>query len=165
MPFDYRDVAANTSKWYKSYNEKAMTLKVEVACDDEMHEELKECLSDEAYKLINPTDGCVDFQMKFKVCSVCNGRGKHVNPSVDAHGITAEEWDRDWSYEGREMYMSGAYDVSCYECGGQRVVPEINIDPCYFTNALNEIKKLVDSNLAEEASYRQMCMMEQAMGA
>lgn len=164
MYFDHRDIAANTRKWYESYDEKTMTIRISVACDDEVYEELKECLGEEAHKLIDE-DGCVSLPMYFVVCSTYNGKGKHVNPSIDAHGITAEEWDRDWSYEDREMYLDGFYDVSCYECGGKRVVPEIDSKGYCFTTAMKEIKELIDDNIAEEASYTRMCMMERAMGA
>lgn len=51
------------------------------------------------------------------VCPTCNGRGRHVNPSIDAHGISSSEFDEDPQFE--EEYKSGAYDVSCYECGGR----------------------------------------------
>lgn len=165
MYFDSRDVAANTNKWYKSYDERSMTLKIEVACDDEVYEDLKDSLSAEAYKLIDPNDGCVTLRMKFEVCPLCNGKGRHVNPSIDAHGICADEWDRDWSYEDRESYMSGAYDVTCYECNGNKIVPEIDKNPYFYTDAIKEVVELVDALRAEEASYVQMCMMERAMGA
>lgn len=65
------------------------------------------------------------FPAVMKVCGTCEGKGTHVNPSIDAHGITAEEWDRDWSYEDRDNYMNGFYDVTCYECGGNNVVPKV----------------------------------------
>lgn len=165
MHFDHRDVAANTRNWYKSFDETAMTVEVEVACDDEVFEELEESLSKEAYKLIDQETGCVTIRVKFGVCPTCNGKGTHVNPSIDSHGITADEWDRDWSYEDREAYMSGGYDVSCYECHGKRVVPEINRDKYYFTDAIKEIVEIVESGIADEADYVRTCMMERAMGA
>jgi len=164
MNFDHRDVAANTSKWYQSFDEKTMTVVVEVACDEEVQEDLKDDLSEEAYKLIDE-NGCVTFPMKFVVCPTCNGKGTHVNPSIDAHGITSDEWDRDWSYEDREMYMSGFYNVPCYGCNGKRVMPEINTDLYRFSEELKEIKELVDRNIADERSYIRECMMERMMGA
>lgn len=62
------------------------------------------------------------FPSKKEVCPRCNGEGKHVNPNVDGHGITAEEWEQDWDDESREMYFSGGYDVMCEECHGHNVV-------------------------------------------
>jgi len=162
MYFDCRDVLANTKKWYESYDEKTMTLKVEVSHDDEEYEELKECLSDEAHKLINPNDGCVTFNMMFKVCPLCYGKGYYVNPSIDSHGISAEEWDNYWSHEEQDFYINGGYNIKCEECEGRRVVPEINTH--YFTDALKEIKKLIEFNIKEEESYIKMYMMERKMG-
>jgi hypothetical protein len=71
-----------------------------------------------------PLDCVLPF--KFEVCGTCGGKGSHVNPSIDSHGITASEWEEDYDEESRETYMSGGYDVPCNECGGQRVVPEID---------------------------------------
>ena len=108
--YDCRDAASFEKPWYKRYDKKHMTVTVNLYYENDDGEEVEE-----EY----------DFPMKFEVCGLCNGKGSHVNPSIDSHGISAEEWDRDWSYEDRETYMSGGYDVSCYECDGQRVVPEL----------------------------------------
>ena len=164
MNFDYRDVAANTDRWYEHINTKNMTVIVNVACDEESLENLKEDLSEEAYNLIDE-NGCVILPMKFKVCSTCNGKGTHVNPSIDSHGITEEEWNRDWSYEEQETYLSGGYDIACYECHGEKVVPEININSYNITNPMREIIEIIDSNIREEMLYTRSCMMERALGA
>lgn len=58
---------------------------------------------------------------KYEVCPTCGGRGSYVNPSIDSHGITAEEWDT-WDDEEREGYFAGYYDITCEECEGLRVV-------------------------------------------
>ena len=55
-----------------------------------------------------------------EVCPLCEGEGKHVNPSIDAHGITADEFAEDPDF--RDDYTSGTYDVTCNECHGLRVV-------------------------------------------
>lgn len=47
------------------------------------------------------------------ICSRCEGEGKHVNPNVDGHGISAEEWEQEWDKESREGYFRGDYDVTC----------------------------------------------------
>lgn len=57
----------------------------------------------------------------WEVCRVCRGNGHHVNPSIDAHGITWQEFDDDPEFE--EEYRSGFYNVTCYECKGLRVLP------------------------------------------
>jgi hypothetical protein len=49
-----------------------------------------------------------------------------VDHPAFSNGITAEEWDRDWSYEDRENYLSGMYDQPCpgdgiYPCENGKV--------------------------------------------
>lgn len=69
----------------------------------------------------NEIEFYVAVTCRFEVCPACEGRGSHVNPSIDDRGITSSEW-AEWDEDDRETYISGGYDVSCYECGGQRVV-------------------------------------------
>src|SRR4051812_45033702 len=59
---------------------------------------------------------------RFVVCPTCQGRGTHVNPAIDGHGITQDEMDE----QGPDFfddYMAGAYDGRCTEGGGRNVVP------------------------------------------
>ena len=73
--------------------------------------------------LVGDDDEEVEIPSRFEVCDRCAGRGTHVNPNIDGHGITADEWwGPDWDDESREMYLSGGYDVTCQECDGARVV-------------------------------------------
>ncbi len=64
--------------------------------------------------------------LKFEVCETCDGRGRHVNPSIDSHGLTAEDFYDDPDFA--EDYFSGRYDVACHECHGERVTPELDED-------------------------------------
>lgn len=57
---------------------------------------------------------------KYVICPTCGGEGKTVNPNVDAHGLTAEDFAEDPDFA--ENYMSGLYDVTCGACDGKRVV-------------------------------------------
>lgn len=66
-------------------------------------------------------DLVVDLPARYEVCGRCDGAGKHVNPSIDGNGITSSEW-AEWDEDERDSYMNGAYDVTCEECGGLRVV-------------------------------------------
>lgn len=50
------------------------------------------------------------------ICPVCSGNGAHVNPNIDAHGISREEFDEDPDF--REDYMSGVYNITCATCSG-----------------------------------------------
>jgi RecJ-like exonuclease len=75
--------------------------------------------------LVDDGEGCeteVEIPIEFDVCDTCEGKGTHVNPSIDAHGITEDEWGQ-WDSDEQEFYMSGGYDVECHECAGKRVIP------------------------------------------
>jgi len=148
---DHRYVAIHTNKWWKSYDERKRTVTVDVSdyiCDFEDEDNFEELM-----KLVE--DGCVTLPLSFEVCGTCNGFGSHVNPDIDSHGITAEEWDRDWSYEDRDNYFSGLYDVTCYECNGNKVVPEIVSS--YLSDSQKKILEIIDnqrSSLAQDARDR-----------
>ncbi len=64
--------------------------------------------------------------MKWALCSVCNGNGSHVNPSIDSGGLSAEDFDEDPDFA--ESYMSGAYDQTCNKCRGRTTVPVVDVD-------------------------------------
>lgn len=50
------------------------------------------------------------------ICPVCEGDGTTVNPSIDAHGLTHEDFADDPDFA--EDYMSVTYDVPCGACDG-----------------------------------------------
>jgi hypothetical protein len=62
---------------------------------------------------------------KWVVCPACLGEGKTVNPNIDAHGLTAEDFFEDPDFA--EDYRSGVYDQTCLACCGQRVVSQARI--------------------------------------
>lgn len=72
-----------------------------------------------------------EFRIKFEVCDRCQGTGSHCNPAIDGNGLTREDFDADPDFE--EGYFDGRYDVSCEDCNGERVVPEIATDESKFT--------------------------------
>ena len=86
-----------------------------------------------------------------------------MNPNVDGHGITAEEWNQDWTPEEREGYFTGVYDVVCRKCQGLRVVAEIAVD------ALDEEQKGIYARWREVQKELAECdrinAMERATGA
>ena len=98
--------------------------------------------------------------VRFGVCETCEGRGTHVNPSIDAHGIGAEEWMHDWDDEEREGYLNGRYDVECAECKGLRVVEVLDEN-----TAADEVKAAWDNWLAESWSSWAEQEAERRMGA
>jgi RecJ-like exonuclease len=105
---DSRVIAGERGTWYLTFDEANM---VAVVC---IYED-------------NGDETQVEVPVKYEVCPTCDGKGTHVNPAIDAGGITSSEWE-EWDDEDRESYMSGAYDVRCYECQGKRVVPVLDRD-------------------------------------
>ncbi len=124
---DKREINHN---WYESFDAKAMTLTVEVT-NGYMSETLT-------------------VPAKFVVCEVCDGKGTHVNPSIDSHGISSEEFAEDPDFF--EDYRSGVYDVACSSCGGLRVVPEVSDDASKDDQARIE-KHLEDFFASEREQY------------
>jgi len=101
----------------------------------------------------------------YEVCSTCEGKGKHVHPDIDSHGISAQEFAEDPDFQ--ESYFSGAYDVTCYECKGSNVVPEVDIKAItdMGTDEEKATLKLWREAWDEEISYRRECEAERRMGA
>lgn len=60
------------------------------------------------------------------VCSVCNGAGSHVNPSIDCGGLSAEDFAEDPDFA--EDYGAGVYDQTCNKCLGRTTVRAVNLD-------------------------------------
>lgn len=100
-----------------------------------------------------------ELPAKFEVCPRCRGEGSHVNPSIDGHGITGEEWNGpDWDDDSREMYMSGGYDVPCHRCGGKRVIAVLDRDVADpdILKAYDDQERELRELEAEEAAERRM---------
>ena len=94
-----------------------------------------------------------ELPMKWAVCYVCEGRGTHVNPSIDAGGISAESFYEDPDFA--EEYMRGTYDQTCNLCKGRTTVPAVDWD------ALSEDeRKAYQQQLREEDDDRACQMAE-----
>lgn len=127
---DYRDVAANLPDWFE-FDEKRMQIRFEPEEGEE-----------------------IEASAQFVVCGVCDGKGSHVNPSIDAHGITGEEW-AEWGDDEKESYLAGGYDVPCNRCGGRRVVPTIDEhEPAHVQKAFHA-RARAQWALAREISHEQ----------
>jgi hypothetical protein len=59
------------------------------------------------------------------ICTLCRGEGHHVNPSIDAGGLSADDMNDDPDFA--EGYRRGDYDVSCARCGGSGKVREAEL--------------------------------------
>ena len=106
----------------------------------------------EAVAIINGED--VTMPVQWAVCPTCEGAGSHVNPSIDAGGISPEDFEADPDFE--EAYRSGRYDVPCYECGGRRVVA-VPIDKAD--------RKAIARQREGDREFAAMCRLEERMGA
>lgn len=96
------------------------------------------------------------FPAKPVVCYRCRGTGRHVNPGIDGHGLGPEDFEDE---DFREAYFSGAYDVVCHECKGERVVLEIDEERLSrkqdrFLGAVNQFAADMAQTYAEEAAER-----------
>lgn len=60
------------------------------------------------------------------ICTLCHGDGTHVNPSIDAGGLSREDFDNDPDFA--ESYMRGDYDVTCARCGGSGKLRESELE-------------------------------------
>lgn len=92
------------------------------------------------------------------VCPTCHGEGKHVNPSIDCGGLTADDFRDDPDLE--EGYMRGHYDVECYGCKGLRVVrvvDEASMTPELLAMWEAERRAAADCRAMEAAERRMGC--------
>jgi len=96
--------------------------------------------------------------MCWVVCPVCNGAGTHVNPSIDAGGISGEEFAEDPDFA--EAYMAGEYDQQCNQCGGRSTIQAPDWDAMAV-----DTKRLYERQLAEEAADHACHMAELRAGA
>lgn len=94
---------------------------------------------------------------KFEVCSTCDGRGRHVNPSIDSHGLTAADFAEDPDFA--EDYRAGVYDVACYACDGRRVELVVDREAC-----APEILARYDQRVADHHGYLAEVEAERRMG-
>lgn len=110
------------------------------------------------------TEEEVEIPTKYEVCHTCRGEGKHVHPDIDGNGISMEEWNGpNWDDDEREAYMSGRYDVICYECGGDRVTKVVDWDTLMVSDP--KLAKEYERYLDDKHYHDQISEMERRMGA
>jgi len=142
---DARDrEAAGENKWYDKLDEKRMVL-IFTLCGEDDDGDFEET---------------VELPAKFDVCGLCHGQGKHVNPSIDSCGISAQDFYDDPDFA--ESYFSGVYDENCYRCGSSRVEPVL--DEERLTAAQKEILERLERKWQDDANYYAECAAERRMG-
>lgn len=149
---DHRVRAAETPSWCTSLDMKTMRATVELydpapevaALDPEYTADCEYCI--------------VSVPVCFDVCPTCNGRGSHVNPSIDCDGLSAEDFAEDPDFA--EDYVQGFYDVPCYGCHGRNVVPSLD-----RKRTPAAVVAAIDSQRDFAADYAAECAAERRMGA
>jgi len=72
------------------------------------------------------TIGDEEFPAKWAICWQCRGEGKIVNPSIDGHGLSSDDFREDPDFA--EDYFGGKYDIRCPDCKGAGKKLEPNED-------------------------------------
>lgn len=92
---------------------------------------------------------------EYVVCPFCNGHGSH------SKHLGSFTWDDEYMRDEhfRENYFAGNYDRVCEECGGIRVVKEVN-----WKALTSEQAEMVERYYRQEAEYRAMVAAERRAG-
>jgi len=102
---DARDSEGICGSWYESFDQERMQ-----------------------FSFYGEDDELIVVPAKWEVCGLCDGRGSHVNPSIDAHGLSPEDFAEDPGFA--EDYFSGVYDETCRRCNGRTTEPTVDWDGC-----------------------------------
>ena len=154
--------------YHKKLNKVLVWLDKGMLEDEEKFEDLKDLIAkDEEGQFLRRKKDWVDevafvFPCEMQVCSVCDGKGTHVNPSVDCNGLSREDFENDPDFA--ESYFRGDYDQTCNNCGGNNVEPVIahgmleKMDPRYqeILKILDEVQKADREADAWDAAERRM---------
>jgi hypothetical protein len=107
--------------------------------------------------ILTDDDSEVIIPIIWEVCDTCEGKGTHVNPSIDANGLSADDFAEDPDFA--EDYRSGVYDVICYECRGERVIAVADTE-----RMKPELRERWEKQVQEEIEYQRISRAEKAMG-
>lgn len=102
----------------------------------------------------------VEMPIKWEVCHLCNGKGSHVNPSIDCNGLTSEDFAEDPDFA--EDYFGGMYDQTCNCCGGRTT--EAVIDDARLNDDQKQHLRNLEQQWQDEAEYQRECAAERRMG-
>jgi len=100
----------------------------------------------------------VELPWCWGVCHTCNGKGSHVNPSIDCNGLSADDFADDPDFA--EEYMSGTYDQKCSRCNGRTTIPVVDHDAC-----TDEQRAAWEQQQQDDADSEATRMAEIRMGA
>jgi len=66
-------------------------------------------------------DGNIYVNATYEVCGTCQGNGHHFRSDLDENNLM-DSMHEDGDYESIESYYRGAFDETCNQCSGERVV-------------------------------------------
>ncbi len=101
-----------------------------------------------------------NIRLVAEVCHGCQGRGQHVNRSIDGNGLP-DHYREDPEF--MDSYFNGDYDVSCGTCDGQRVVFTTDWEDLESTNPA--LAKAFRDHEDREAQYAWEDECERRAGA
>ena len=107
--------------------------------------------------ILTDDDSEVIIPIIWEVCDTCEGKGTHVNPSIDANGLSADDFAEDPDFA--EDYRSGVYDVAFYGCDGERVIAVADTE-----RMEPELRERWEKQVQEEIEYQRISRAEKAMG-
>ena len=100
----------------------------------------------------------IELPTTWVVCDVCDGKGTHVNPSIDCGGISPEAFAADPDFA--EDYFGGTYDQTCNRCKGRTTVRAVDWDALTA-----EQRTAYEAQLQSEHEDRACYLAEMRMGA
>ena len=148
---DPRTLAALRGPWYKTRDLRAMT--VQVVTESRW---VAGCTGGGEW-----VEDLATLPVRYGVCPLCEGHGRHVNPAIDAGGLTAEDFEQDPEFA--RAYRAGRYDVGCAQCDGERVVLIVDRARC-SGQKLALVARLVQEAL-EDAEDERLRAEEARWGA
>jgi hypothetical protein len=95
----------------------------------------------------------IELPSKWIVCPTCNGKGRHVNPSIDCGGISAQDFADDPDFA--DDYMGGTYDQTCAQCEGRTTILGVDFDA--MTPML---RAMWEQQARDDADYAAECAAE-----
>lgn len=89
-----------------------------------------------------------------EICVRCDGEGTHVNPAIDEHGISPEEFRKDPEF--KQAYFEGRYDITCQMCEGEKIIlsPDLGSLPINVREEYEKMQRHHDQVERESASER-----------
>jgi DnaJ-class molecular chaperone len=96
------------------------------------------------------------------VCPTCNGYGHHFRNDLDENSFVRECFE-ERDEESLYLYKAGAFNQTCSECKGQKVLDEIDWD--YFNSQYPNESKMVSDWDYQQMQWEQEREWERRMGA